>query len=309
MIPLLLIAVSALPASAADPTPAGDSPAVDTSTEERFDLSPGPVYFDRSREGWFWFRGPKIPKKEIAPNPNTSIPERLPPTMKEIREMTQKLLDRAWEEPTQENLHAYLAYQQLIFNRNDRFVDAWRRVLIAYPELDPSVDEPTVTAGLSIARAEKTRRQDEKLFALAQTKGLLYFFSANCPLCEVQSPILATFVSSYGFPVVAISVDGSEEPLVGPARVDLGAAARLGVTKTPALFLADPKSGEIVRVGTGLLSVEDLGSRLLLLTQAPNERNQEMRHEEQHEIIADPSRRLPGPLAASGGGETARRTQ
>lgn len=295
----LLIQMSAIsPVASAEPTvDAAPSDPADVESGETFS---GPVYFDRRQEGWFWHRESKRP---IRPR-NSIIPKRLPPTMKEMREQAEALLNRAIEEPTKENVHAYLAYQQLIFDRTEKFARTWQRVLWENPELDPTVENPTVTAGISVARAEQTRRGDERLLHLAQSAGLLYFFSGNCPLCEVQSPILASFASTYGFQVIPISVDGSEDPLFTPARVDRGAAERLGVSQAPALFLATPATGEVRRIGTGLLSMEDLMMRLTHLTE-DSEKEKEIEDEDlDHEETAGADHPLGRPLSADGPGRS-----
>lgn len=217
-------------------------------------------FFDKSREGWFWYLEMRKEEKEAGKRKAPSGP--LPPTLKEMREEAEKLLSRAVEDPTEERVLAYIQYQRLVMKRAETFAQTWQRVLWAHPELDPTVENPVVTAGLSVARAEKAKRRDTKLLNLARSSGIFYFFAGDCPLCEIQSPILAGFARSYGFSVVPISLDGSEDPLFGPARVDRGAAERLGVRAAPGIFLVRPQTGEVLRVGTGLLSMEELGERL-----------------------------------------------
>ena len=78
---------------------------------------------------------------------------------------------------------------------------------------DPTVADPVTTAALSPVQADRIRRQDAALSDLARTAGLFYFFSGRCPLCEVQSPIVAAFAEAYGFRVIAISLDGAPDPV------------------------------------------------------------------------------------------------
>jgi len=218
------------------------------------------IFFDRSREGWFWFKELKSSLlKERA-----DIPGRLPPTIKEMRERAEGLLSRAIEEPTEENLLAYMAYQRLLTRRAEEFAGTWQRTLWQHPELDPTVEEPIASVGLTAVRAMKIRERNERLSELAQTSGLLYFYSGDCPLCEVQSPLLARFAKDHGFRVIPISLDGAQDPLFPEAKVDRGAAARLGVEQVPAIFLARPPA-KIIRVGTGLIALEDLAIRLYRL--------------------------------------------
>ncbi len=234
------------------------------------------LFFDRSRDGWFWYL-------EIKKPPQTKEPmlQRLPPTLKEMRARAEALLNRAIEAPTEVNIAAYMAYQQLLTQRAEEFARTWQLVLWQHPELDPTVEEPIATVGLSVAQAERVKKRDEALSQLAQTSGLLYFFSGNCPLCEVQSPILSTLAETYGFHVVAVSLDGEADPVFGAGKINRGAAQKLGVEKVPALFLARPPSlpagraGEILRIGTGLLSMEDLAMRLYYISESDKERRDE----------------------------------
>jgi conjugal transfer pilus assembly protein TraF len=233
------------------------------------------VFFDRSRDGWFWYLEIKKPPQRKEP-----VQKRLPPTLKEMREQAEELLNRAIEAPTQENIAAYMAYQRLLTQRAEQFARTWQSVLWQHPELDPTVEEPVATVGLSVAQAERVKKRDEALSQLAQTSGLLYFFSGNCPLCEVQSPILSTLAETYGFHVMPISLDGEADLIFGAGKINRGAAQKLGVEKVPAIFLARPPSppapaspagrgraGDILRVGTGLLSMEDLAERLYRLSE------------------------------------------
>jgi conjugal transfer pilus assembly protein TraF len=176
---------------------------------------------------------------------------------------------------------AYMAYQRLLTQRAEEFARTWQLVLWQHPELDPTVEEPIATVGLSVAQAERVKKRDEALSQLAQTSGLLYFFSGNCPLCEVQSPILATLAETYGFHVVAVSLDGEADPVWGPGKVDRGAAKKLGVEKVPAIFLARPHEQAVLRIGTGLLSMEDLAMRLYSISESGNK---ERRNEDLEEL-------------------------
>ncbi len=221
------------------------------------------IFFDRSQEGWFWF---KELRRSSLKKERPDVHGMLPPTLKEMRERADVLLGRAIEEPTEENLLAYMAYQRLLTRRAEEFAMTWQRMLWQHPELDPTVEEPVASVGLTAARAEKIRERDENLYELAQTSGLLYFYSGNCPLCEVQSPLLARFAEAYGFRVIPISLDGAQDTQFPEAKVDRGAAARLGVEQVPTIYLARPPT-KIRRVGTGLLSLEDLAIRLYRLGQ------------------------------------------
>ncbi|MFQ5779183.1 MAG: conjugal transfer protein TraF [Nitrospiria bacterium] len=261
---------------------------------------PDTVYFDRSREGWFWYLQMKPDDKRGIPEKKRKPERTLPPTLKEMREKAELLLGRAVEAPTEANVAAYMAYQYLLVERAEAFARTWQRALWQRPEFDSTVENPVVTAGLSAARFARRKKQDLVLSRLAGSSGLLYFFSGECPLCEIQSPILASFAEAYGFSVVPISLDGVADPVFQGVKIDHGAAGRLGVEKLPAIFLARPPS-EVIRVGTGLLSMEDLAGRLYRL----NESIKDERDESQENKISlisndrDPLGDLVDPLLES----------
>lgn len=227
------------------------------------------VFFDASREGWFWY----LEHPSVAP-PKKPAQASLPPTVKDMRQRAEELLARAIEAPTEARVAAYMAYQQQLTQRSEQFARVWQRVLWQHPELDPTVTEPVTAAALSPVQADRVRRQDAALADLARTTGLFYFFSGRCPLCEVQSPILAAFAEAYGFRVIAVSLDGAPDPVFKQAKVDRGAAEKLGVTQVPAVFLARPPSG-VLRVGTGLLTMEELSRRIVRLSEASGETSEE----------------------------------
>ncbi|MEW6682648.1 MAG: conjugal transfer protein TraF [Nitrospirota bacterium] len=227
------------------------------------------VFFDRSRDGWFWYL-----EHRSVPPPKKPAQTPLPPTVKAMRERAEELLARAIEEPTEARVVAYMAFQQQLTQRSEQFARVWQRVLWQHPELDPTVTEPVTAAALSPVQADRVRRQDAALSDLARTAGLFYFFSRHCPLCEVQSPILAAFAAAYGFRVIAVSLDGAPDPVFEQAKVDDGAAEKLGVTQVPAVFLARPPS-DVLRVGTGLLTMEELSRRIVRLSEANEEMNEE----------------------------------
>ncbi len=247
----------------------------------------GPVYFERSREGWFWYREmPELKKRKKEREESKPLPATLPPTLKEMRERAEALLSRAIEAPSEENVLLYAAYQRLVMQRAEDFSRTWQRILWQHPELDPTVENPVVSAGLSAASAEQAKRRDRALSHLAKESGLLYFFSGDCPLCEIQSPILASFSETYGFSVIAISLDGMTDAIFPEARIDRGAARKLAVEKTPAVFMAgpmnrqgSPQTLDVLRVGTGLLSAEELAGRLYRLTEIAEKENGDQKKE------------------------------
>lgn len=260
-------------------------------------------FFDGSRDGWFWYLEHRsvLPPKKPAQTP-------LPQTVKAMRERAEELLARAIEAPTETRVAAYMAYQQQLTRRSEQFARMWQRVLWQHPELDSTVADPVAAAALSPSQAERIRRQDAALADLARMAGLFYFFSGRCPLCEVQSPILAAFAETYGFRVIAVSLDGALDPVFEHAKVDHGAAEKLGVTQVPAVFLARPP-GDILRIGTGLLPMEELARRLVRVSNAGEETNDEAIIDDALVAAAGDRAALGAPMEPTGASRPAAATQ
>lgn len=212
-------------------------------------------YFDRDREGWFWNQIKKSSLKRALPKAETA---------KAMRERAELLLDRALEEPNTERVKEYLVHQKKLLDRSEEVAQLWKVVLMQHPELDATVGHPLSAVGADLTKAALAQERDRTLLTLAERSGLLYFFSGNCAVCPAQSALLSSFASGYGFKVVPISVDGASDPVFSTVRIDRGVAKRLGVETLPAIFLAQPPD-RVVRIGTGLITAEEISDRLILL--------------------------------------------
>lgn len=267
------------------------------------------VFFDRRRDGWFWYLElRRTPKQEAL------APDVLPSSLEEMRKEAEKLLARAIETPTEVNVAAYMSYQQRLTTRAEQFARIWQRVLWTHPELDPTVGEPVAAAGTAAMQAQQAAEQDRILQELAHTSGLLYFYSGDCPLCAAETPLLSAFAQTHGFSVIPISLDGRIDPIFPQTKIDHGAAEKLGVKSAPALFLARPPH-EVERIGTGFLTIEELTRRLVrIASPLPLEADlvrehdaEETTHEEQDShLVPEPAPRsavepisLRGPATAA----------
>lgn len=242
-----------------------------------------PRFYERKSEGWFWY-APEPVEEEPAPPPEIPQLAVEPPveeqpahdaatpagpapfTAEWLRENLPKYRDAAWDNPTIENVRAFMYLQRFAMDRSQQFADVAELAVIGDPFLDEVSRRPSATFATQsldrIAGAERGRL----LSQIAERVGLFFFFrGSDCPACDVQAPLIKALEDSEGFAVVPISVDG--KPLAGgefPAyRVDQGQAAALGIETLPAMFLVSPE-GEFAAIGQGVLSLSDLGHRILI---------------------------------------------
>ena len=105
---------------------------------------------------------------------------------------------------------------------------------------------------------EQKQQEDKAIALLAKHSGLFFFYRSSCPYCQRFAPIVKDFSERYDITVVPITTDGIALPAFPHSHIDQGQSARFKVTVEPALFTVDPYSGEIIPVGYGLMSEDEL---------------------------------------------------
>lgn len=214
--------------------------------------------------GWQWYQDPENTKPEAI---NVAVSTDPIAAMAVVRHRVQQTLDLAILNPTEENIQRYIALQNQLGERAERFADIWRSVLLKDPALDYSLKHPTNQIAKQID-LDRTRQQEEdQIKQLAKHHGLFFFYRSTCPYCQRFAPIVKHFSMRYGLAVIPITTDGVSLPEFPHSHRDQGQAARLKVTVEPALFTADPQSHRIIPVSFGLLSEDELRQRLLTIVQ------------------------------------------
>ena len=235
-------------------------------------------YWQRQKDGWFWYRDPPAPAKK---------PEAVPPPARALSPKDQALADfeamqKALEElkkvaimaPSDANLKAYMRFQQRVMARSSVFADTWQRAVWTDPTLDYATQgRPTTNFGLDVYDREQQRTEQTTVASLAQTHGLFFFFRSDCPYCHRFAPVLKRFSEATGMAVFPVSLDGGGLPEYPQAAADNGIAARLNVTTVPALYLATPAEKDIQPIGFGVLAESEILDRIHVLTRTkPGER-------------------------------------
>ena len=113
---------------------------------------------------------------------------------------------------------------------------------------------------------------------LAQTHGLYFFFRGDCAYCHAHAPMLRQFEQRFGFTVFAISLDGQGLPLYpSPAR-DNGMSRQVMQAlripeqhfQVPFTVLANPRTHEILPIGFGPMTANEMVERIAMLVRARN---------------------------------------
>jgi len=241
-------------------------------------------FFFNHEEGWFFYNEhfdeeleqnatlPKItqsPKPEQQPeqDQNATKPEG-PPVLSAlwIKENLEKYKLRAIDNPTPENVAAFLYIQRVMLDKSQRFSDEVRHVVQMDPLLDQNTRRPIAYYGGYLANRLALKKQKELLRKIAKQAGIFFFFQGGCSHCEIQAPNLKLLHDRYGFTIFPISLNGLplKNNIFPDFLTDSGQAEALGVIKTPAMFLGHPASNTIIPLGQSTLAIDQLRERILV---------------------------------------------
>lgn len=271
----ILVATGIMPVLAQS----SSAPAAGANDDEEL-VSP---WYKRHREGWWWGNEssdkPKPPPAPVpAPKAPTADAKQAPAQPKTeafsavwLRENLPKLLDKAIDNPSQENVAAYLYAQRALLDKSQNFENSARLVIAT----DPMLDENNRVPIASFARAVADRKSDEGITEglkyLAQKAGLWVFYDSSCLYCQPQVDIVNRVARQSKMPVQYIALDGKPvAPLkVGEFVENQGAAQSLGITMTPTTVLVVPPNGYYI-ISQGLMAESDLRERIVTAAQAQN---------------------------------------
>jgi len=227
-------------------------------------LYSGSYWWERGDEGWFFYKDPlKEGEKKEEEVKTVEVPETPPEPLftERMKRWGEELLSRAMENPTIENVKAYMQYNNLMMRLSENFSLSWQKALMRYPELASPVPVSDVDKDLYF-ETEKERER-EIIYELSKKGGLFFFYEGSCPYCERQAYYLNRFRVEYPFFVIKpVSLDGSMLPEFPDTVMDNGISQRLGVTTVPSLFLAFPPD-RFERISTGLITAGELKRRLI----------------------------------------------
>lgn len=237
-------------------------------------------YWRDAWRGWHFYEDP-VPDEKPATPPAPPVPSAPPqpadkakaaraPELEDF-ERLQKTLEEyrnvAIMRPTEANVRRYMELEAKVVNQASTFADVARRVAWATPELDPTLQGRPVNAK-ALEVFEETQRTDRSrtVAQLGKDHVLFFFYRSDCPYCHAFAPVLEAFQGRHGIQVVAISIDGGPMPGFPSARRDNGIATALQVSQVPAVFLAQPFTGQITPIGFGVLSEAQLLERISIVS-------------------------------------------
>ncbi len=214
--------------------------------------------YEHKGEGWYWKNDPK---KEEGQKPSNA--PKKPFSVEWLRENLPKLRDRAIDDPTPENIRAYLYAQRVAMDKAQVFAKRARDIAMS----DPLLDETQRVPMASFAVASKFRMQKEakaKLMQeLAKKGGIWFFYKSDCAFCEPMAEGVRQFVDKHGFILYAISLDHKPITNIKYWYKDQGQAKKLGIKVVPTVIYVVPPNNYFF-IAQGAMAPSELEDRLIL---------------------------------------------
>lgn len=228
-------------------------------------------YFDRHEEGWHWYKGVKenVSDEEEDSQANESFLDKL----RQYQNRLEEAKAEAVLVPTPQNVARYQKLQYEMLSRANKFALIWMQNLYKNPQLDFTSQYPVNQKARHIYLAEERRRKEQAIQELSQSYGLFFFFKNDCPYCMAFSPIVKQFSEKYNWEVLAISEDGEINEHFSRNVKDNGLSETWGVETYPSLFAVNPKTGHVIPIANGMISIEEMEERILTILDNDEESN------------------------------------
>lgn len=237
-------------------------------------------YWRRAKEGWFWQKDPppvvKPKPQEAKPEPALSADDRDLTEFNDFKVKLERALNVATQNPSDANVMRYLEMVTLARQKASVFADTAQAVAFRMPWIDNTLTgggRPSQPTAQRAYDSIQMQDRDQLLREMAQSYGLYFFFRRNCAYCHVQAPMLKQFQMKYGFTVYAVTLDGGALPDFPGAVQDGGLAEQvadaMGVPTqhfvVPAVVLAKPSTREVVPVGFGAMTMDEMADRVAMM--------------------------------------------
>ena len=220
-------------------------------------------YCDKKKEAKQ--KKPEQQEKKIPPQELT-LGEIATKKTEDSKKRAEELLNIAIHFPTKENITNYLKFNQKLLDQSSYFAEIAKRSIWQNPEINYNLKRPLNAVGKRAWMQEKNRKELQATTELNEKYGLFFFYRSDCPYCHAYSPVLKRFAKKYDLEVMAVSLDGKKLPEWPNSQTDKGQAKKLGITSVPATIAFDKSTSEIIPIGFGALSQQELMEQIYLLT-------------------------------------------
>jgi len=225
-------------------------------------------FYDDHERGWHWYETLQQEEEERLFKEKDAKTEQYPATaeLKKYQAELEEAKARAVLHPTERNVLEYQQKQYEMIEKSGKFADVWMKNVYLNPNVDATQNTPIFAPAKRIHLAEQHQRKTQKIKQLSQEYGLFFFFKNQCSYCEAFAPIVKSFSEKYSWEVLAISEFGEKLPMFERNLQDNGLAETWGVNSYPSLFAVNPKTGHVIPIANGMISIQEMEERIMAIT-------------------------------------------
>ncbi len=231
-----------------------------------------PQFYEKQKEGWFWYHNPALKTEEEPRKERSMVQEpQQPENMYRGTDLEQVSLETLWkmypddfqqlldhvqnlavQAPTEENTLRYLVMQDVARRKALAYTNSAMYVTQKYGNLfNVNQVYPTSKPGVTARIQMQNQETLQTIVNARDNHALIYFTSPACGFCEKQNGILAYFVDTYGWTIKPVDI--SRQPSV---------AARFGIETTPTLLLIKKGVEDYMTVSVGVVALTELERKL-----------------------------------------------
>jgi len=219
-------------------------------------------------KGWLWYQDPVIPKEEVkkpekketvSPTRASQKPLTATERLEEQKAAFEEAKALAILEPTLENVANAQRHHNFIMDQASDFQKSWTTAELINPGYEKIVTSP---GSLKIKEKQDDAALSKDLKSLAKEFGLIFAFKPDCPYCHQFAPLVKQFAEENGFDVQGLSKgDECFEGMTCSKNESILLAVNPQL-KFPMLYLANPKTNEVIPVAHGYIGLDALMTNL-----------------------------------------------
>lgn len=180
-------------------------------------------FYSRSSEGWFFYNEEQETEDEEiepeeqqviteipSPEPTVQDPEPTQPKTKLVVGSAAWLkanlpiyLNNAIDNPTPENINAYLFLQKMSVDKANRFSNAYSLAITGNPLFDDSLEQ-SETYAVNRMKEQESKVAAQDIFADLSSRTTILFVFDNSPFSLFQAGVVKRFSDKFNFKVVPV---------------------------------------------------------------------------------------------------------
>ena len=203
-------------------------------------------FFDAKEEGWHFYRD-TLPVEEI------------PKTLPELKKQLQEALDLAIWKPTPTNVLRYMKKQKMLMEKSEQFSNMWAQTLIAHPECDPTIKNPTSYYGSLQSRATEEKKNAVQLQKHMKDYALFLVVSKD-EMSAALTAVVKDMAKYRGYQIMVVNGQEKSHNLV-----------QFGIKRLPALLMIHVPTGKRFILTYTLIGADKIEERMVTVINRSNQ--------------------------------------